>query len=158
MRLAAAAGIAEDRLVFLPQGRDDAENQARYAIVDCVLDPMPYGGVNGVQEPLAALVPVVTLVGRGHAERSAYSILANLGVTSTVAAGGREYVEIAVRLAGDPDFAREVKSAIRAGLAHSTLTDRVGHTRALERAYLAALAAKAPEALIAAGVDVPATG
>ena len=45
--LATAAGIAAERLLFLPQGRDDAENQARYALVDFVLDPMPFGGVNG---------------------------------------------------------------------------------------------------------------
>ena len=75
-RLCAAAGIARDRLMFLPQGRDDAENQARYAVVDFVLDPMPFGGVNGTLEPLDTGVPVVTLVGKRHGERSAYSILA----------------------------------------------------------------------------------
>ena len=69
-RLAAAAGIAPDRLLFLPQGRDDAENQARYELVDFVLDPMPYGGVNGTLEALDMGVPVVTLVGKRHGERS----------------------------------------------------------------------------------------
>jgi predicted O-linked N-acetylglucosamine transferase (SPINDLY family) len=47
LRLARATGIAKERIVFLPQGRDDAENQARYRIVDFVLDTMPFGGVNG---------------------------------------------------------------------------------------------------------------
>jgi predicted O-linked N-acetylglucosamine transferase (SPINDLY family) len=156
LRLAAAAGIAADRLLFLPQGRDDGENQARYALVDFVVDPMPYGGVNGVLEPLDAGVPVVTLVGKRHGERTAYSILANLGVTATVARSGREYVEIAVRLATDQQFMREVRERIRAGISRSPLTDCVGHTRALERAYLAALEQRAPEALAAAGA--PADG
>ena len=156
LRLAAAVGIAAERLLFLPQGRDDGENQARYALVDFVLDPMPYGGVNGVLEPLDAGVPVVTLVGRRHGERTAYSILANLGVTATVASSGREYVEIAVRLATDPQFMRKVRERIRAGISRSPLTDCVGHTRALERAYLAALEQRAPEALAAAGA--PADG
>ena len=149
-RLAAAAGIARDRLLFLPQGRDDAENQARYTIVDFVLDPMPFGGVNGTLEALDMGVPVVTLLGKRHGERTSYSILANLGVTETIAASGRDYVEIAVRLADDPAFMREVRDRIRAGLAHSALTDMPAHTRALERAYLAALAARAPEALAGA--------
>jgi len=118
---------------------DDAENQARYALVDFVLDPMPFGGVNGVLEPLDAGAPVVTLVGARHGERSAYSILANLGVTTTVAATGREYVELAVRLAADATFAAEVRAAIRAGLASSPLTNVVAHTRALEAAYVEAL-------------------
>ncbi len=59
----AAAGIAADRVLFLPQGRDDAQNQARYRLIDFVLDPMPFGGVNGSMEALAMLVPVVALVG-----------------------------------------------------------------------------------------------
>ena len=43
---------------------------------------------------------------------------------------------------------------IRAGLAASPLTDMPAHTRALERAYLAALAARAPEVLADAGESV----
>ncbi len=38
-------------------------------------------------------VPVVTLVGGRHAERTSYSILSNLGVTETIAQTGRDYVE-----------------------------------------------------------------
>ena len=85
VRLAAAAGIGEDRLLFLPQGRDDAENQARYHVVDFVLDTMPFGGVNGTIEALDMGVPVVTLVGKRHGERTSYSILRNLGVAATIA-------------------------------------------------------------------------
>jgi len=146
-RLAAAADIAPDRLLFLPQGRDEAENQARYEMIDFVLDPMPYGGVNGTLEALDMGVPVVTLVGRRHGERASFSILANLGVTQTLAQSGREYVDIAVRLAADPAFMRDVRAAIRTGLAESPLTDMPGHTRNLEAAYLRALRLKAPAAL-----------
>ncbi len=146
-RLLAAADIGAERALFLPQGRDDAENQARYALIDFVLDPMPYGGVNGTLEALDMGVPVVTLVGRRHAERTSYSILANLGVTATVAESGSEYVAIAERLATDAGFMREVRAAIRTGLSQSALTDMPAHTRALERAYAVALAAKAPDAL-----------
>ena len=149
-RLAAAAGIDASRIVVVPQQRGDVRNQARYAIVDFVLDPMPFGGVNGVLEPVAAGVPVVTLLGRRHGERSAYSILANLGVIDTVAHTARDYVDIAVRLATDAAFARSVRDAIASGLAHSTLTDGAGHTRALERAYLEALLARSPDAVAAA--------
>ncbi len=151
VRIAAAAGIAADRLLFLPQGRDEGENQARYALVDVVLDTLPYGGVNGTMEALAMGVPVVTLVGKRHGERSAYSILANLGVLATVAQGGREFVDIAVRLASDAAFMAEVRGAIRGGLEHSVLTDMVAHTRHLEAAYLRAIAERAPEAKAGAG-------
>jgi predicted O-linked N-acetylglucosamine transferase (SPINDLY family) len=134
----------------VPQGLDDAENQARYTLVDFVLDTVPYGGANGTLEALDMGVPLVTLVGKRHGERTSYSILANLGVEQTVARTGEEYVAIAVRLAEDAAFRREVRTAIASGIAGSPLTDMVGHMRALERAYLAAIAAKAPDALAAA--------
>jgi predicted O-linked N-acetylglucosamine transferase (SPINDLY family) len=139
LRLMTAAGIAHDRVLFLPQGRDDAQNQARYEIIDFVLDTMPFGGVNGTLEALDRSVPVVTLVGKRHGERTTYSILANLGVTSTIAQTGREYVDIAARLADDAAFRESVRSAIAAGIAKSPLTDMRAHTRHLEAAYVAAI-------------------
>jgi len=146
-RLFAAAGIAQARVAVVPQGRDDAENQARYSLVDFVLDPLPYGGVNGTIEALAMGVPVVTLVGRAHSERSSYSILTNVGAAHTVATSGREYVDIAVRLATDAGFAAEVRAAIGAGVERSPLTDMDAHTRNLEQAYVEALQQRFPAAL-----------
>jgi predicted O-linked N-acetylglucosamine transferase (SPINDLY family) len=141
-RLGAAAGITADRIVFLPTGPDEATNQARYAVVDFVLDPVPFGGVNGTLEALDMHVPVITLLGKRHGERTSYSILANLGVTDTVAHTGREYVDLAVRLVEDRAFAADVKARIAAGLAGSPLTDMRAHARHLEAAYLEALARK----------------
>ena len=145
-RLLAAGGIAAERTIVLPAGRDEAENQARYHVIDFVLDPLPYGGVNGTLEALDMGVPVVTLCGRRHGERSSYSILANLGVYDTVAYEPGEYVAIAARLADDRGFMTRVKAAIRSGLAASPLTDMDAHTRNLERAYLAALEQRYPAA------------
>ena len=146
-RVAARAGIDASRLAFVPQGRDDAQNQARYRLIDFVLDPLPYGGVNGTLEALDMGVPVVTLVGRRHAERTSFSILANLGVTETIAQTGGDYVDIAVRLATDRDFMRVVRERIADRLRASPLTDMAAHTRNLEAAYVRAVEARAPEAL-----------
>jgi predicted O-linked N-acetylglucosamine transferase (SPINDLY family) len=146
-RIVTAAGIPAERLVFVPASADEAVNQARYALVDLVLDPMPFGGVNGTLEALDAGVPVVTLLGKRHGERTSYSILANLGVTATVASTGRDYVALAVRLAEDEAFARQVRHDIRAGLARSPLTDMVAHARNLEAAYVEALARCAADVL-----------
>ena len=97
-------------------------------------------------------MPVVTLVGGRHAERSSYSILSNLGVTETIAQTGRDYVEIAVRLATDPPFMRTVRTPHPPPpLGHSALTDMPAHTRNLERACIAALEQCAPDALEDAG-------
>jgi len=103
--------------------------------------------VNGTLEALDMNVPVVTLVGRRHAERTSFSILTNLGVTDTIAQTGGDYVDIAVRLATDRAFMQDVRTRIAAGLRASVLTDMAAHTRHLEAAYLAALEHGAPEAL-----------
>ena len=116
-----------------------------------MVDPVPYSGVNGTLEALAMGVPVVTLCGRKHCERTSYSILTNLGVSETVAHSGSEYVDIAVRLATDATFAAEVRAAVHAGIASSPLTDMRAHTRNLERAYVKALQQRCPEALTASG-------
>jgi predicted O-linked N-acetylglucosamine transferase (SPINDLY family) len=147
LRIVAAGGIDASRVRFLPQGRDDAENQARYRVIDFVLDPMPYGGVNGTLEALDMGVPVVTLVGARHAERTSYSILANLGATDTIAQSGVDYVDIAVRLATDAPFAGRVRERIREALRQSTLTDMPAHARNLEQACIDALEQRAPDAL-----------
>ena len=55
--ICATVGIDARRIVFVPQGRDDAENQARYRLIDFVLDPMPYGGVNGTLEAIDMACP-----------------------------------------------------------------------------------------------------
>ena len=138
-----SAGIDEDRYLFLPIPAGNAQRQARYAIIDFVLDPMPFGNVNGALEPLNAGVPIVTLVGRRHGERSTYSILKNLGETRTIAHSGREYVEIAKRLSEDKAFMADVRAGIRRGLEHSPLVDMVQHCRHLEEAYIRALEMKA---------------
>ena len=142
-------------LLFLPQGRDDAENQARYALVDFVLDPMPYGGVNGTLEALDMGVPVVTLRGRRHGERTSYSILANLGVTETVAQSGTRVRRHRRAARGRSRIhARRARSASARASRIRRLTDMPAHTRHLEAAYLAALAAKAPEVLADAGEPI----
>ena len=146
-RLLPFGGIPLERVIILPQGRDDAENQARYNLIDFAVDPVPYSGVNGTLEALGMSVPVVTLCGRTHGERTSYSILTNLGVTQTIAHSGSEYVAIAERLANDAAFAVEVRAAIRAGISSSPLTDMRAHTRNLERAYVEALQRRRPEVL-----------
>jgi predicted O-linked N-acetylglucosamine transferase (SPINDLY family) len=136
-------GIAAERLVWIPFRRDDdAFNRARYAMVDVALDTMPYTGGDTTAAALDAGVPLVTRVGARHAERMSYSILMSLGLTQTIAQTDDGYVELAVRLALDRTFRDETSAAIRLAMADPAATDPVRYARALEDAYVRALAAK----------------
>ncbi len=139
IKIAAAAGIPESRFMFVPQRGDEVENLLRYKLIDFVLDTLPYGSVNGAFEPLSMGVPIVTLLGKRHGERTVYSILTNLGVDATIAQSEDEFVEIAGKLAYDAAFRAAVCARIEAGLVHSALVDMDAHVRSLEAAYLGAL-------------------
>jgi predicted O-linked N-acetylglucosamine transferase (SPINDLY family) len=87
-------------------------------------------------------VPVVTRVGERQAERMTYSLLAHLGVTTTVAHSDGDYVAIACRLAVDRPWRDAVAAEMVAALPGSCLADAGRYTRSLENAYERALAIK----------------
>lgn len=141
-RAAAAAGVAGDRVVILPAGLDDPSRRARYAVVDAVLDTFPYCGGDTTLAALDAGVPVVTLRGERHAERTGASILGHLRLDELVTASEDAYVDTAVRLARDPDFRAAVRTKLAAATRNARDAGLEGYVRSLERAYEQALAAK----------------
>jgi predicted O-linked N-acetylglucosamine transferase (SPINDLY family) len=136
------AGIGRERVVFLPAGNDDATRRARYAAVDAVLDTFPYCGGDTTMAALDALVPVVTLAGVRHAERTGASILGHLGLDELVAQTEDDYVALAVRLARDGAFRERVATATGKAVTAACAAGFEGYVRALERAYEHALAEK----------------
>jgi len=80
-------------------------------------------------------VPVVSLAGESAVSRAGLSQLSNLGLRELVALSDDEYVQIAVRLAGD--FARltELRSTLRARTENSLLMDAPRFARGIENAY-----------------------
>jgi predicted O-linked N-acetylglucosamine transferase (SPINDLY family) len=135
-------GIAADRIVFIPWSLDDATDRARYRLVDVVLDTLPYTGGDTTAAALDMGVPVVTRIGERQAERMTFSLLAHLGVTSTVARDDDEYVAIACRLALDRGWRDNTAAAIVGSLPRSGLADIERYARSLEDAYERALTLK----------------
>jgi predicted O-linked N-acetylglucosamine transferase (SPINDLY family) len=73
-----------------------------------------------------------------------YSILMHLSLTQTIAETDDDYVALAVRLALDSAFRNEIREAIARAMADPAVTNPRRYARALENAYVAALAATAP--------------
>lgn len=140
LRRLASFGIDASRVAFVPWTLDEAQDRARYSLVDVVLDTLPYTGGDTTAAALDRGVPVVTRVGERAAERMTYSLLAHLGVTDTVAESDEDYVAIACRLAGDPSWRAGVAAAITAKLPCSGLADLERYARSLEDAYERAVA------------------
>ena len=62
-------------------------------------------------------VPVVMLEGETYASRFGGSVLANVGLESTIAKNVDEYVEIAVRMAQDLDALASLRRELRPRMA-----------------------------------------
>ncbi|MGC2458713.1 MAG: tetratricopeptide repeat protein [Gallionellaceae bacterium] len=140
LRQVTAAGIDPARIIFIPAAKEETINRARYELLDMALDTFPYSGGDTTLAALDMGVPVVTLRGQRHSERTSYSILMNLGVTQTIAHSESEFVEIAARLAVDTIWRNSIADQIRKAMASSSLVDMDAYTRHLEDAYRMAIA------------------
>jgi protein O-GlcNAc transferase len=83
------------------------------AAADVVLDPTKFGGGNSSYEALAMGTPVVTLPGDLLRNRITQALYAKASYAEPVVSSEREYVDMAVRLATEPDYRDAVAERIR---------------------------------------------
>jgi protein O-GlcNAc transferase len=131
-----AAGIAPDRLEFLPRVPLD-EYLALYNRVDLTFDTSPYGGGTTTFDSLWMGAPVVATVGDTPVSRSAASILTALDMDDWIAPSADEFVDVAVARAHDRAGLQSLRRGLRARLLGSLLTELPRYTRDLEAAYRA---------------------
>lgn len=102
-------------------------NEADFAeLNECAaifLDSLGWSGCNTVFETLPFDTPIVTLPGSYMRGRHAYSILKMMGVEETIAGDIDDYVSIAVRLALDTQWRKDVANRIRSNK-HRIYRDR----------------------------------
>ena len=133
-------GVSADRVELLPAVPTRQEHLASYANVDIALDTFPYSGGTTTCEALWMGVHLVTLAGATMPARMSTSILSAAGLTNECARSPEEFVQIAVRLAGElrsqtVDERRKLRLQQREQIARSSLCDGPALARALEDAY-----------------------
>jgi predicted O-linked N-acetylglucosamine transferase (SPINDLY family) len=105
---------------------------ARYATVDCMLDPFPFPGGTTTAEAIHAGVPTLTRRGRGGMiSRNGETLLNAVGLQDWIAADTADYIEKAVAFAQDG----QQLAAIRARLALGPLGDARAYAQGLEAAW-----------------------
>lgn len=136
LRQFAEAGIDPQRIEL--RGRSShQEYLASYGEVDVALDPFPYNGGTTTVEALWMGVPVVTLAGDRFVSRMGLAHLTTIGLGDLVAQAPDDYVQIAVRLAGDQQRLTQLRSELRKRVSNSSLCDRSRFVSGLEAAYRA---------------------
>lgn len=115
--------------VFLPwQSRAAFLGLLRSA--DVFLDTLGFSGFNTAQQAVECGLPIVTREGRFLRGRLASGILKRIGLPALVAADAAQYVDLAVRLAQDPDYRQDITRQIEAG--RPALFEDTAPVRALE--------------------------
>lgn len=134
-----AAGVAPDRIAFLPRVPMRLDDHlAQYGAVDVALDPFPFSGSTTSFEALSVGVPVVTLAVDRMVGRWTASMLDALRRREWIAETPDAYVAIAARLAADTAALARERRILPGLMAASSLCDARMRTRQLERLYRAA--------------------
>jgi predicted O-linked N-acetylglucosamine transferase (SPINDLY family) len=114
-------GIEEARLEFSGHTPSIAQHLAEYNKVDIALDSYPYHGTTTTCEAMWMGVPVVTLCGDFHLARVGASLLAAVGLNELVADSRKNYVQVAVKLAGEREKLVQLRGGFRERMLASPL-------------------------------------
>ncbi len=120
--MAAAAGIAPERLCFAPK-RANPQHLARYVLADLFLDTFPYGAHTTASDAMWMGTPVLTLEGRGFAARVCAGLVRAAGMPDLVCSSLEDYVARAVAIAAVPGAAGDLRRRLRAGRDSALLFD-----------------------------------
>jgi len=134
-RLFAQHDIPSQRIELLAWTTEVRQHMEIYHRVDISLDPFPFNGGTTSYESLCMGVPLVTLAGNNFVSRMGIRQLMNVGLSHLIARTPDEYVDIAVRLAGDLNQLKQLRAKLRTRILQSPLTDGKRLARNLEATY-----------------------
>ncbi len=127
-------GVSKDRITLIgyQSGPDYIKT---YNEIDIALDPFPFAGGTTTFDSLWMGVPVVTLAGDRAVGRGGLSILSTLGRKEWVGFTREEYIQIAIRLAGEKEKLPAIRKNMRKEIAASPLMDSPGFAREVEKHF-----------------------
>ena len=129
-------GLSANRIMTLDFNLDFNEHYAQYNKIDIALDTFPYNGTTTTCDALYMGVPVITVLGDRHASRVSASLLNAIGLGELVAKNEKEFVNIAVELAGNLQKLTEMKQDLRKRMQDSILMDKKSFTQKWQNAIL----------------------
>jgi len=131
---AKARGVDPDRLVFAKK-LPAPDHLARHRLADLSLDTLPYNAHTTTSDALWAGLPVLTQIGETFAGRVAASLLNAIGLDELIATTARQYEELAIELAINPEKLAAIKMKLANNRLSTPLFDTQLFTRHIETAY-----------------------
>jgi protein O-GlcNAc transferase len=136
-REAEARGVDPARLIFAGRVPRVEDHLARYRQADLFLDTHPYNAHTTAADALMAGLPVVTYMGNAFPSRVAGSLLHAIGLPELATTSLRDYEDLALHLATDPQALAAIKERLAANQKTHALYDTAGFCRNLEAACIA---------------------
>ena len=134
-RVAAARGIAPDRIVFAPYVARIEDYLARQRAADLFLDTLPYNAHSTTCDALFAGLPVVTCAGTTFPSRVAASMVTAAGLPELVTHSLEDYEALAFDLATDPARLQAMRRKLADNRPTAPLFDGDRFRRGIEAAY-----------------------
>ncbi len=129
------SGIAPNRIEFVGRTRR-TDYLRQYDRIDIALDSLPYNGITTTCDALWMGAPVVTLAGQTAAGRVGTSLLTAAGFPELATTSADKFVEVAERLASDPQKLEHLRLTLRHGCEHSTLMNHPAFAKNFESALI----------------------
>jgi predicted O-linked N-acetylglucosamine transferase (SPINDLY family) len=133
-REAQAAGIAAERLVFMPR-LTRAETLARMGLTDLFVDTVRCNANHGLVDALRMGVPAVTCAGETMASRLGGSIVRAAGLQDCVYNDEAAYLDAVLRLGRNRNELQALRARLQAGRPQAALFDTAHRIREWEAAW-----------------------
>ncbi len=128
-------GIPEYRIIFATKVDAMADHLARYGLADLFLDTSPYNAHTTAMDALKSRLPMISLAGRSFASRVGASLLTTIGLPELIVHSEEEFIELASRIAQDPQALKLLKEKLSNNLKSTPLFNTKIFCGHLEVAY-----------------------
>ncbi|CAN5350037.1 hypothetical protein BH10PAT1_BH10PAT1_1010 [soil metagenome] len=128
-------GIDPKRLIFAKRLSRE-KHLKRLSLADLSLDTFICNGHTTTSDSLWANVPVVTKIGKHFASRVAASILTAAGFPELITKTPKEYEELIIKIAKDPELLKSLKDKLEENKTTKSYFDTQKFTRNLEEVYI----------------------
>ena len=126
--------IDPNRMIFA--GRlPHSEHIIRLGLADLFLDTFPCNAHTTASDALRSSLPIITIKGNSFASRVASSLLSSVGLEELITNSGKEYLELAVKIAENKNFYKKTKDKLKKNIIDMPLFNSKLFTKKLETAY-----------------------
>ena len=129
-------GIDSERLIFAKRTKLLADHLARHKAADLFIDTIPYNGHATASDALWSGLPVLTRIGKSFSSRVSASLLNALGLSELITYTEKEYEDLAIELAKNPNKLKEIKNKLEKNKISKPLFNTKIFANNIESAYV----------------------